>query len=171
MVVGGLAQPAMLGDAAATGLKRAVSISGVRTAGAEKCPTASGARFSRARHEGGLGTCVVVGIAAVALPGVGGLLIVCAAGMRLDTARPKPAWQRTRRRTPASPARECSALLAPAPWSRCGREQRMSLFGPPSARRPTRLLKSRQRSVTPRMNDFHIRAGVRTLSSQVRVMI
>ena len=89
MLVGGLAQPAMLGDAAATGLTRAVSISGFAPLAPRSVLPPAGHDFLAHAMRAVLVPASLSALAAVALPGVGGLLIVCAAGVRLGYRQAK----------------------------------------------------------------------------------
>jgi hypothetical protein len=89
LVPGELAKPATLGDAAATGLIRAVSISGFAPPAPRSVLPPAGQDFLEHTMRAVLVPASLSALAAVALPGVGGLLIVCAAGVRLGYRQAK----------------------------------------------------------------------------------
>jgi len=89
LLAGGLAKPATLGDAAATGLIRAVSISGFAPPAPRSVLPPAGHDFLAHAMRVVLVPASLSALAAVALPGVGGLLIVCAAGVRLGYRQAK----------------------------------------------------------------------------------
>jgi hypothetical protein len=83
LLPGQLAKPATLGDAAATGLTRAVSISGYAPPAPRSVLPAAAQSFLEHTARAVLAPVSLTALAALALPGVGGLLIVCATGVRL----------------------------------------------------------------------------------------
>jgi hypothetical protein len=89
LVPGELAKPATLGDAAATGLIRAVAISGFAAPAPRSVLPPAGRDFLEHTMRAVLVPASLSALAAVALPGVGGLLIVCVAGVRLGYRQAK----------------------------------------------------------------------------------
>jgi hypothetical protein len=89
LLPGELAKPATLGAAAATGLIRAVAISGFAAPAPRSVLPPAGRDFLEHTMRAVLVPASLSALAAVALPGVGGLLIVCGAGVRLGYRQAK----------------------------------------------------------------------------------
>jgi hypothetical protein len=89
LLPGELAKPATLGAAAATGLIRAVAISGFTAPAPSSVLPPAGRDFLEHTMRAVLVPASLSALAAVALPGVGGLLIVCGAGVRLGYRQAK----------------------------------------------------------------------------------
>jgi hypothetical protein len=89
MLPGALVKPATLGDAVATGLTRAVSISAFAPSAPRSVMPATGQNILEHALGAVLVPASLSALVAVALPGIGGLLIVCAAGVRLGYRQAK----------------------------------------------------------------------------------
>jgi hypothetical protein len=138
LLPGKLAKPATLGDAAATGFIRAVSISGIAPPAPRSVIPATAPNFLEHTLRAVLVPASLSALAAVTLPGVGGLLILCAAGVRLGYRQAKAglALQAT-----AIARFAGSRLLGVArSGSLVASRPRTSRVVAPQAGRPTRLL-------------------------------
>jgi hypothetical protein len=89
LLPGQLATHARVGDAAATGLTRAVSISGYAPPAPRSVVPAAAQNFLEHTARAVLAHVSLTALAALTLPGVGGLLIVCATGVRLGYRQAK----------------------------------------------------------------------------------
>jgi hypothetical protein len=164
MLPGALVKPATLGDAVATGLTRAVSISAFAPSAPRSVMPATGQNILEHALGAVLVPASLSALVAVALPGVCGLLIVCAAGVRLGYRQAKAGLVLQATAMARFAGSGYWVLLAPARWSLCAREHCASLLQSQNHQRAC-LIKSRSARLRPDEMIFHIRADARTLSS------
>jgi len=86
---GNVTAPVVLGGIAATGLSQDLSLSGTAPMVTEGAGPASALSFLEHTVRAVLAPASLSALAAIALPGIGGLLIVCAAGMRVGYRQAK----------------------------------------------------------------------------------
>jgi len=86
---GNITAPAVLGGIAATGLSQDLSLSGTAPMVTEGVGPTSALSFLEHTVRAVLAPASLSALAAIALPGIGGLLIVCAAGMRVGYRQAK----------------------------------------------------------------------------------
>ena len=86
---GNITAPAVLGGIAATGLSQDLSLSGTAPMVTEGVGPTSALSFLEHTVRAVLAPASLTALAAIALPGIGGLLIICAAGMRVGYRQAK----------------------------------------------------------------------------------
>ena len=88
----GIMTPAILGGIAAAGLSHDLSLSGTARVATDGVAPPSAMSFLEHTVRAVLAPASLSALAAIALPGIGGLLVVCAAGMRLGYRQAKAAF-------------------------------------------------------------------------------